>query len=496
VVGFDWKFKFIAVLTICEVHLDGAGNRLPASYSLLITHYSFMFSTYSPLYRFTPPTCTLEIQTKQSRLDPWRRSNLKDLRFLLSFDDPRLTSEQQTAITGNRAQLEELYERINTYIEDFLHSSQNPELLSVATVASSPTSTSIATEKISLQSQDLLTHELSLGSLAHSVERSSVKLSAVQLFDLATALEDYRRQFATSVNLVSQNHKVIPLWTSVAAGLILAAGLTTLGIELTQKSQPPTVSTTPATESSLPTTVPPVQDVVPPKVSPESDRPTPNPLLTQPLASAEKLPPPPPVDLPKPPPDIPDPAKFPIPESIASKIKTPTEPPQVGANASNKPNQSQVESTIAVKPETKIAKTPQAQLAPQPKQPNEAETTKTIPVNPQTLATTSADSPVARASQSPIEPQLQEVKVYFQEKWQPPADLKQTLEYRLIIKSDGSIARVIPIGRASEIYLDRTNLPLRGEAFITPSRQAKDSTVRLLLSPDGSIATFSESQLN
>jgi hypothetical protein len=457
-----------------------------------------MFSTYSPLYRFTPPTCTLEIQTKQSRLSPWRRSNLKDLRFLLSFDDPRLTSEQQTAITGNRAQLEELYELTNTYIEDFLHSSQNPELLSVATVASSPNGTSIATEKISLQSQDLLTHELSLGSLAHSVDRKSVKLSAVQLFDLVTALEDYRRQFATSVNLIPQNRKVIPLWTSAAAGLILAAGLTTLGIELIQKSQPPTVSNAPATESSPPATLPSVQDVVPPKASPDSDRPTPNPLLTQPLASAEKLPPPPPVDLPKPPPDIPDPAKFPIPESIASKIKTPTESPQVGEIASNKPNQSQVESTIAVKPETKIAKTPQAQITTQPKQLKEAETTQIIPANPQPpLATTSADSPVARASQSPInDSQLQEVEAYFQEKWQPPADLKQTLEYRLIIKPDGSIARVIPIGRASEIYLDRTNLPLRGETFIAPSRQEKDSTIRLLLSPDGSIATFLESQLN
>ncbi len=447
-----------------------------------------MFSAYSTLCRFTPPTCTLEIQTKQSRLSPWQRANLEDLQFLLSFDDPRLVSEQQITITGNRVQLEEIYEITTSYIEDFLHRSQTPQLLSVAAIPLSSNNQPLPTDKLGWKSQGLLTHELFLGSLARNNARSSVKLSAVQLFDLATALEDYRSQLATLVERTPKERKIIPLWASAAAGIVLVVGLTTLGIELTQKRDRQTKSTASVDRASPSATLPQVKDVIPPQVSPDSDRAIPNPLLTEPLASADKLPPPPPVDLPKPPPDIPDPAKFPIPESIASKIKTPTNPPNQDRSSAATSN-SQVESTIAVKPET--AKT-QPTLQPP--------ATKTPQIDSQdrgtglSTATIEDNSPVATASKSPTpDSQLQAVKAYFQKNWQPPTDLKQTLEYRLIVKPDGSISRVIPIGRAAEIYLDRTNLPLIGEAFIAPSSRGQNSTIRLSLSPDGSIAAFSES---
>jgi Domain of unknown function (DUF4335) len=466
-----------------------------------------MFSAYSNLCRLTPPTCTLEIQTKQSRLSPWQQPNIQDLRFLLSFDDPRVVSEQQITITGNRSQLEELYEITSAYIEDFLHRSPTSQLLSVSNVEFSDNN------PLSWQSQGLLSHELSLGSLAGNEARKTVKLSAVQLFDLATALEDYRSQLAALVRRSPKERKIIPLWTSAAAAIVLVVGLTTLGIELTQKNNRQINSTASVNKTSPAHILPSVKEVIPPEVSKESERATPNPLLTEPLASADKLPPPPPVDLPKPPPDIPDPAKFPIPESIASQIKTPADlaklnQPQIVGNNSGKTQQSQVESTIAVKPETpqpkqkpeaKITKNPsltiQDRVISQPVKQPETQITKQSEIGKQ--ANIAENSPLATASQSPTtDSQLQEVKAYFQENWKPPADLKQTLEYRLLVKPNGSIARVIPIGRASEIYLDRTNLPLMGEAFISASSQQKDSTIRLLLSPDGSITAFSESPLS
>jgi hypothetical protein len=464
-----------------------------------------MFSAYSNLCRLTPPTCTLEIQTKQSRLAPWQQPNIQDLRFLLSFDDPRVASEQQITITGNRSQLEELSEITSAYIEDFLHRSPTSQLLSVSNVELSDNN------QLSWQSQGLLSHELSLGSLAVNDARKTVKLSAVQLFDLATALEDYRSQLAALVRRSPKEGKIIPLWTSAAAAIVLVVGLTTLGIELTQKNNRQINSTASVNQTSPADTLPSVKEVIPPQVSQESERATPNPLLTEPLASADKLPPPPPVDLPKPPPDIPDPAKFPIPESIASQIKTPADleklnQPQIVGNNSGKTQQSQVESTIAVKPETPKPK-PEAKITTNPastiqdrviSQPDkQAETSITKQSELSKRANIAANSPLATATQSPTtDSQLQEVKAYFQENWKPPADLKQTLEYRLLVKPNGSISRVIPIGRASEIYLDRTNLPLMGEAFISASSQQKDSTIRLLLSPDGSITAFSESPLS
>ena len=88
--------------------------------------------------------------------------------------------------------------------------------------------------------------------------------------------------------------------------------------------------------------------------------------------------------------------------------------------------------------------------------------------------------------------QLQEISSYFRNKWKSPQDLKQTLEYRLILSQDGSINRIIPIGKAAGIYLDRTNIPLLGEPFVSPFTEQEIMTVRLLLSPDGEVRTFLE----
>ena len=73
--------------------------------------------------------------------------------------------------------------------------------------------------------------------------------------------------------------------------------------------------------------------------------------------------------------------------------------------------------------------------------------------------------------------------------------MKQTIEYRLVVSSNGSIIRIIPIGKASAIFLDRTNIPLMGEPFVTPTATTKgNQTIRLLLSPDGEVRAFLENK--
>ena len=88
--------------------------------------------------------------------------------------------------------------------------------------------------------------------------------------------------------------------------------------------------------------------------------------------------------------------------------------------------------------------------------------------------------------------QIQEVIVYFQQRWQPPADLKQSLEYRLLLNADGSIKRVVALGKASQLYLNQSNIPVNGESFVSPLDESQSATVRLLLNPDGRVQAFTE----
>jgi len=88
--------------------------------------------------------------------------------------------------------------------------------------------------------------------------------------------------------------------------------------------------------------------------------------------------------------------------------------------------------------------------------------------------------------------QIQEVIAYFENQWQPPANLKQSLEYRLLLNEDGSIKKVVPLGKASGLYLSQTNIPVNGESFMTPPDPTQSSTIRLLLNPDGNVQAFIE----
>ncbi|MDJ0574054.1 MAG: hypothetical protein QNJ65_02655, partial [Xenococcaceae cyanobacterium MO_234.B1] len=115
--------------------------------------------------------------------------------------------------------------------------------------------------------------------------------------------------------------------------------------------------------------------------------------------------------------------------------------------------------------------------------------------NQSQISTNTNSAPTAlnnTESKIPQNNQLQEVKAYFQQNWQPPKELKQTIEYRIIINANGSIQRIIPIGKASEIFLDRTNIPLMGEKFVSPLKNKSQATIRLLLGPDGEVTAFLE----
>ncbi len=446
-----------------------------------------MLSSSATIHRFTPPTCTLEIKAKKSPWSRWTKKEvLKKLRFRLSFDDPRIPESKQITIKGDRTQLEQLHEAVSNYIQEFLHASFQPTNKPETDLERNLKSST----KPCLQPQGLVCHKLFLGSLANQTSEPQIKLSTVQLFDLVTALEECSTQIAAVPELATpQGSKIIPLWGSIAAATIVAVGLT-----ITMKSQSPqNVGSSQKLEPSV--VIPQLDDVVPPQVSKSTKKPTSRPQLTESLSSTKKLPSPPAVDTPKPPPNIPDPAKYSLPEVASqSGFKIPPDPTIHSENKASSPNQ-QTESVITMAPKATAISPAAAQknsnlddLAAKNRDRNISKpglSEKLAPAN-------HSNSNLALNSSIPETDQLKEVKAYFKDKWQPPAELKQSLEYRLILNIDGSVQRIVAIGKASEIYLDRTNIPLRGQSFISPLRDHQTSTIRLLLNPDGDVTAFAE----
>jgi hypothetical protein len=498
-----------------------------------------MFSSHSVIRRYTPPTCTLEILAKTSPLSRWAgRTLLKELRFKLSFDDPRIIQERAVEISGDREQLEMLCDTVTTYVKNFLQ--QSVEQLSLTIKIQSSTdsnnhnsnqnSTDIrAREAIDSTSQlnnkdlvvkscGMLNHELFFGSLASPTSAPKVKLSATQLFDLATVLDRYRTEIEAVPNLNtgdvfldnSASRKLgIPIWASAAAILLVAVGLTSTKLDIfSQKSSQTNNSIASNSEVNNSTT----PEIVAPQ--PSQNAPVPSPKVPETLASAERLPPPPPVDLPKPPPpNIPDFSKYPLPSAgfDIAKLSPPNIPnapnsvnkqpslptPVLGEKVNNNGNSEtiQLPELPTLAPQSPKANSDRAALTESDR--NEGTNDSNVSDVESKLSKESARIKLTAANSNPEKtldrlPQLGEIKDYFQKRWQPPKELTQAIEYRLMLNDNGSIKSIIPLGKTAEIYIDRTNIPLMGESFISPFQKQATPIVRLIFSPDGTVKTFQE----
>jgi hypothetical protein len=311
----------------------------------------------SVLRRYTPPTCTLEIAAKSSPLSRWvGQSLMKDLRFELRFDDPRQPEEKRVTIRGNAGDLEILCDAVNSYVQDFLdpssmqlplslrtsatatdltpeaHPSQNfttnpglfvntsnpvatrsseEELKEFDNAASFPAAKSdpklrsfqprTAATEIYLQPKGLLSHQLFLGQLATEESGSVVNLSVLQLFDLATALDEYAAELVAlpKLNNPLSWKKATPAWTSAAAVALLAVGVTAGGVKFFNQPNKQQTANSKAGQQPTPIGQAPIAQV-PPPLSPVPISPLPTPVVPPSLASAPKLPPPSAVTLPAP----------------------------------------------------------------------------------------------------------------------------------------------------------------------------------------------------
>jgi len=282
---------------------------------------------FNPVLRqYTPPTCTLEIQAQESPLSRWAgRPVLNKLRFALHFDDPRQPDEQRLTIGGDRVDLEALYETVSTYVQDLLEKSASQLPLGFAGVASNGSQAPISPDGAAAQSLEenslepvpvaqesldgqglrhlpetplqltylgdrnqrnsrpylqprgLLVHDLFLGALATPETGPVVSLSALQLFDLATALDEYAADVVALPKLTGSPLQRIPLpvWAGTAAAALLAVGLTPALIKL---MNPPTQTTTVAVVPS------PTETPLAPQITPDPNIPSPTPsALVSPL---------------------------------------------------------------------------------------------------------------------------------------------------------------------------------------------------------------------
>ncbi|MEH2015672.1 DUF4335 domain-containing protein [Nostoc sp.] len=197
----------------------------------------------SVIRRYTPPTCTLEVFAQSSPLSRWMgKTVLKHLSFELRFDDPRLPEENRVPIRGDRDQLEALCDAVTTYVQQFLQQSPESFWVSFSSTQESTTalgepelksstktlnsfSTQIPGANIHLEPSSYLTHNLFLGSLANHSSGPVIQLTLLQLFDLASALDEYLTDVMALPTLNSTSSTLrFPAWAPVAAVLVLGVG--------------------------------------------------------------------------------------------------------------------------------------------------------------------------------------------------------------------------------------------------------------------------------
>ena len=480
----------------------------------------------TPIRRYTPPTCTLELWDKRSYLSRWREEvSPKELNFVLNFDDPKLLEEQQVTLQGDLSQLEILCDVVACYAQNLLYQTVNcltithqssfeDNICSAKLSSSTPLSeeTNELNLSPSLQPKGFLSHQLNLGSLETKASHSFVSLTSSQLFDLLNALKDYQEDLTILSSPESSiQRQGIWVWTWTAVVALFAIAIPIVGPKWFDRLNSGGVSLIKSQESSEQMSS--FLDVLPP-VPPPPSAPIPSLSMPQMLATRDPLPPPKKISIAVPPS-----------RNLSVDIKPPTSPvlsppsalshtsPQLSAanNYYQLPNQSSAEDILilqgsripAIMPSSpltmaerisaipNIPTLPSLQSEVLVEQSPEKQIPKTPIVNPLAENYIFAESTLQTTLLDAI-PQVAEARQYFQQRWQPPKNLSQTLEYRLIVQSDGSLKQAVPLGKAAIVYYQKPSIPTPGSAFVSALDILENQTIRLVLSPNGRVKTFLE----
>ncbi|WP_267384445.1 DUF4335 domain-containing protein [Cyanobacterium sp. uoEpiScrs1] len=477
----------------------------------------------APVRRYTPPTCTLELWDKRPYLSRWKeKAPLKELNFVLNFDDPKVLEEQQVTIQGDIPQLEFLCDMVACYVQNLLcqtiscltitHQSSFKEVTCSTKISSSSDEINESNLPPSLQPKGFLNHQLKLGSLKRKASHSFVSLTSSQLFDLLNALENYQEDLTVLSSSKNSTHRQeIWVWTWVTAVALLAIAVPAVvpkwldrlnysGVSLIQNNENP--------EQMLS-----FLDVLPP-VPPPPNAPIPSLSMPPILATKDPLPPPERINIISSPSrnsstDI-KPSTYPVLPSSSLFSTTSLQPlttnnyyqlstePSAGdiltpQGLRNPAIMSSFPSTMADSPSDipDISTPPPLRTEMLVEQSSKESIPETPIVNPLSEEYAFVQ-PTPQKTLLDATPQVAEVRQYFQQHWQPPKNLSQTLEYRLIVQPDGSLKKVIPLGKAATMYYSKAFIPTPGSIFVSSLDTSENQTIRLVLSPNGNVKTFLE----
>ncbi|MEG4849779.1 DUF4335 domain-containing protein [Microcoleus sp. B5-D4] len=529
------------------------------------------------LKRYTPPTCTLEITAKSSPLSRWAGQPVfKSLSFELRLDDPRLPDTQHVTLRGDRIQLETLHEAVSNYVQNLLGESRDwesnlnsqtdhipagsdsPEVALNAVIFDRAVNTSeLATSNPyslptsylpvppRLEPRGLLAHNLFLGSLSAAESGPVVPLSTLQLFDLATALDDCAAEVMALPNLNRESQRPLSSpWLKVAAMLVAMAGLTTGTIKMLDRSATsPQTATAPATAPANPQlSTAPENPQLAAGVSPSPVPALPTPPAPTPAATPALPPlPPPPINTaaspspslppialaPTPPTNKPSPIQQPpllfpangsaasapqsapaFPQGSTITIPAPEEPPQGRPQAPAPvpyllpPLPPRLAPAVPppLPPSLSASRfpVPPSQPFPRPIEPIVPPASTELPALEDTQPTAESDdnNQVAASKKNrtlfDTIPQVSEARTYFEERWKPPEGMEQTLEYSVLIDENGSVQSIMPMGKAAADYIEKANMPLAGEPFVSAVSNGKNPKIRVVLRPNGRVQTFLE----
>lgn len=428
--------------------------------------------------RYTPPTCSLEIVAKTSALSQWSGNPvIKELRFELSLDDPRLVTEQKILLSGDRQQLEDLVEVVTDYVQNFLQQT-NPVFdfaptQNIFAYQTAPGASNIATiARPQLETKGLLSHRLHLGRLANDISGQTIQLSATQLFDLANVLEAYSAEMLALPGLTAtRNRKNVIRWGAIAASLLLVVGISKTALQMQQAPQ--SESEVANLDAAAPEQL--QQQVIPP--DPHSSYTfTPIPTPEAPALTAEKA----------------DPKSVQLetipggsPAAIAPPPPVAFAPVPAAPPAPSAPTTGTLKSSPTQAPST-------ARSAPNALSlPSSADEAPGSTAGGEIRGSDSFGDYNAEAAIVLDSDRQKQAQEYFDDRWQPPEKLTETLEYRLTFDEAGAIKTVFPIGKAAELYQSRLSFLAIGQPVVSPA-QKSDQIMRLVLDADGTVQTFIE----
>jgi hypothetical protein len=436
----------------------------------------------SILRQYSAPTCKLEISANPSALSHWaRKLALKNQRFLLKFEDPRVSEDQWTTLRGDRLKLEALTEAVATYVQTFLSQSKNLERSEDNNNLTGIILPEFSNQTISLQPKGLLSHTLHLGPIVSDRSEGTITLSSTQLADLASVLDEHSSE---TLAIPTLNRDTAWIRSPVAWGKIAALSLLSVGVTATvlrqfdQKPAPSLIASQASDQRLTPPSIPQPTPTAPillqpniiPGIQPGTIAANPNSLPTTNSVIVDKnisstSTTSPSTDNPK-----------------DNKLNIPVAPPLDGNNPTG---------TQSLKNESLAAQRQSNDQSLMRKGESSPLNPASAPIAPITASKPFSDAS-SRADNDPAPPldltvQIGAIQSKVPTKWTPPDKFSGELKYLMEVSAAGTVISVIPEGQG--LPAAEAIVPKKGET-IAPvlAKNSQPYGVRIFFYANGDIS--------